>query len=203
MQLSTILELCEEHMSEGDYLQASNILKNIHNNTTDEENEPEEMGLYIPTDYDIYEYADCQIKIDDNTANNDIVFQIHQIEKYRRDQQIASIGDQIVKVAYSIKENNVETPADLCCFIKLRKLFKFHLLKLQSTSIRYSNGRYDHIFTFKKYLSFYSKLVKDNTATGLVDNDDVLCFDLEEYYEKFISYIIDTICEFLQIEFEH
>jgi hypothetical protein len=31
MSLSSILELCEEHMSEGDYLIAANILKNVHN----------------------------------------------------------------------------------------------------------------------------------------------------------------------------
>lgn len=199
MELSTILELCEEHMSEGDYLQASNILKNIHNNTTNEEIEniePEEMGLYIPTDYDRYDYANCEIKIDDNTANNDIVFQIHQIEKTKR-------TGEIVKVAYSIKENDVETPADLCCIIKLDKLLKFHLLKLQSTSIRYSNGKTNHIFTFKRYLSLCSNLVKDNTAIGLLDVDETLYSDLEEYYKNFLDYIINTIYDFLKVEFEH
>ena len=30
MSLNDILELCEKHMSEGDYLKASNILKNAH-----------------------------------------------------------------------------------------------------------------------------------------------------------------------------
>jgi hypothetical protein len=33
MSLSEILELCEKHMNEGDYVKASNILKNIHNET--------------------------------------------------------------------------------------------------------------------------------------------------------------------------
>jgi hypothetical protein len=37
MSLNRILELCEEHMSEGDYLQASNTLREIYNNKPDQE----------------------------------------------------------------------------------------------------------------------------------------------------------------------
>jgi hypothetical protein len=200
MDLSTILELCEEHMSEGNYLEAANLLKNIHQERDEDEDEDEGVEVIFGRDGDIYRSR--QDIIIYNGLDNDNpsgYLKITQSEINIHTGEIISLTYGTCGSEYDEDIQRINEPTMFIYTKRFKEYLEFYLTNLQTTSIKVDN-KFKHStnnYTFKNFMNFYMKLIKDNDDISFIDKSDVLYTRLEDYHEIFIDYTLNIILKSL------
>jgi len=180
MELSTILELCETNMSEGDYLEAAKLLKNLHKEIKKEDTDFE-YTRSIETCFLIS-------KVDrSGDAVNDPEDELRLYMKYIRE---GSRHQDRYKF-YSYNKTEIVNKAKL--FDYLRRHFTLNLYN----HIKIANGDETiHEFNFVEFSNFYIERLKCLNEDYYENHDE--CDDIKEYYDEFIEYSVKMIIEFLE-----
>ena len=182
MSLNEILELCEKHMSEGDYLKASNTLKNIHHN------KPE-----ILTNGDI-QYL-VNIKITD--VDTDKVFYIRKVSQ--RQQR------QIQKVEIMTEHDSEYHWINYDKFIGFITIwFKTNFVN----NIKIISANYNCSMI---YANFYKKMHKDRFFDENYENDDfediedefARCYNFNHCVEEYSNYCVERLKEIIKFNIIH
>jgi hypothetical protein len=184
MELSTILELCESHMSEGDYLEASKLLKNVYTQIKKEDTDFEyirsvETGFRITNvdRYDMPFHADdrCELRLDMKYIGR----QGYDFDRYK----FFFNGK-----TYIVKRHKL--------FVYLRRHFTLNLYN----HIKLANeDETINVFNFRKFSKFHKERWEchDEDYDG---NHDECCeqTDVNVFYNEFIEYSVKMIIEFLE-----
>jgi hypothetical protein len=181
--LTDILDLCETHLNEGDYLRASNLLKNIH------ENEPiidDEITIRFPTP--------LKVCIFDDIAQCES-FTILGVVKHRIERRLI-----VKKIIFSVYGNEgsldlKETHSNFrfrCD--RFKKLLKSFFIKELTYEIAY-NDQFN-VEAKHKLKDHYKFLKSFDRSTRDDDDDDYEeCLDLDYVYKKFLEFVVDRIIE--------
>lgn len=180
MSLNRVLELSEANMSEGEYLEVANILKEINNNLPSAH---EEQGLLKYELFDntrlLCEAVDCECL--DSTCGISIPFHSLKFLKFnnRTDYWLIS---EIEVYDKKIKASNFK---------------EFLQIRLKSTmSVNFHFYTDDHeldmVFNFKKYVSFFIERYDNRWG----DDDPPNEFEIFDDYIKFIA---DQIYDYFKI----
>jgi len=173
MSLSSILELCEEHMSEGEYLQASNILKIIHNNMPCTSNEK------------IILFDNLKLKKIDDSGDVESTFDIFTIKgviKRRKSEHGYFMNEEVIYNFYgndvNIKWENISKT--LITYIKTNLWINFSLDGWLGNNTTY--------FSIKQYNKFQKTrhvMIFDDEDE---DEDDEIYYDAGSIYQNYINH---------------
>lgn len=185
MSLSSILELCEEHMSEGEYLQASNILKIIHNNMPCTSNEK------------IILFDNLKLKKIDDSGDVESTFDIFTIKgviKRRKSEHGYFMNEEVICNFYgsdvNIKWENISKT--LITYIKTNLWINFSLDGWLGNNTTY--------FSIKEYNKFQKTrhvMIFDDE-----DEDDEIYYDSGSIYQNYINHAVERIKEYIQIKLD-
>jgi hypothetical protein len=191
--LSNILELCETHLDEGEYLRASNLLKSVHEKKPD----PETKIVNFTRPIKI-------VKVDGlgNDENEDIIKIKGVILKKRP--YFSNYSVKKIFVCFSgdddeENEFNKEVSFEKCTRI-LRHYMKTNLFIDVCVSDNHDTFLDCKYYSLRDYKNFY---VRSQISMSVNDDDPDDCdFCSDWLYDKYLGYIIDSIKENLQIIFD-
>jgi hypothetical protein len=181
MELSTILELCETNMSEGDYLEAAKLLKNLHKEIKKEDTDFE-YTRSIETCYRIFKV---------NRSGGAVGDPEDELRLYMKYIVQEGLRHQDRYKFYSYNKTEIVKKDDLFKF--LRRHFTLNLYN----HIEIANGDETiHEFNFQEFSNFHIERLK------CIDEDyyenHAECDDVKELYDEFIEYSVNMIEEFLE-----
>jgi hypothetical protein len=174
MSLNEILELCEKHMSEGDYLKASNTLKNIHHN------KPE-----ILTNGDIQYLVDIKITDVENIEN---IIYIRKI--------ITDRNREIKKIEFMTENDELDyhwiNYEEFIDFLSIwNKVYFIDDIKINS--VINCNIYYNHF-----YKMFKNRFDDENDYDINIDY-----FGIENCAKEFSNYFVERLKEIIKFNIIH
>ena len=188
MSLSSILELCEQHMSEGDYLNASNILKNIHNNTPIPCNERTILlgDLKLEKNFNDYESRGDNDYWNFFVIKKVIQKQIH-VNYWKTEEIICNFCGHDLNIKWNtfskVLKNYLKT--NLWTDFTLYGYFERH-------------QKFDMI----SYMKFYHNRANAIYRVFIDEDDDSPDYDDEISYDSFITYSVKLIKEYIEIKID-
>ena len=179
MSLNDILELCEKHMSEGDYLKASTILKNAHDKA---EILPDGHRQYI-----------IDIKISNN-VNEDNPFDSRILARKIITDRYANI--QKIEMKFDYEPESEYRWMTFCKFsdflsIWIRMNFSHEILLMIDDDV--------YTMEFDKYYNMKKKMFQIETG----EDADEFCPETEFLVRDFSNYCSERIKELLKYSIRH
>jgi hypothetical protein len=185
MSLNDILELCEKHMTEGDYLKAAEILRDVHKDKPQVNISIRNINIELRHSCDCYDADDCGHCHCDSQVRSDTCW----CEKILIKQEI--ISHHLLQSHIRCNINGADSDVD----IPLGKFNTTLKLFLSFHSWRDIELKCEFMKVCISTESYFRHLRRMRDLT--MDDDDDFDWDLTKIHNTYLDYVIDKTREFM------